>query len=91
MTNRRLTQRPRPPQSRNHRLARFTPGFRRTRNRTQRLTHPAPRHFLSLRRRNRAELPDCVVERITELYGDKEGDESKVGFVPGYAVAEGDA
>jgi hypothetical protein len=42
-------------------------------------------------RRNRAELPDCVVEKITELYGDKEGDESKVGFVPGDAVAEGDA
>ena len=43
-------------------------------------------------RRNRAELPDwSVVDRITELYGDKEGSPSKVGFVPGDAVAEGDA
>jgi hypothetical protein len=38
--------------------------------------------------RNRAELPDCIVERILQLYGDEVGDETKVGFVSGDAVAD---
>jgi len=35
--------------------------------------------------RNRAELPDCIFERILQLYGDEVGAESMVGFIAGVA------
>jgi hypothetical protein len=33
-------------------------------------------------------LPDCVVEKILELYGDEDGDESMVGFIAGDSVVD---